>query len=211
MSNIKDTKTQKGSNTYNMILRKAVDIASIEGLNGVSIGRLASELNMSKSGLFAHFGSKEQLQSKIIDIAAQIFNEEVIKPAESHQMGLHRLWSLMDNWISYLERKVFPGGCFFSTVTIEYDCKKGELHEKIGKIMSDWRNRIINELNTAKGNKQIIKDADIYKLAFEIISIGMGANWIFNYYNDKEICMQARKSILDLLNAVIIDKSIKLS
>src|SRR3984885_8459660 len=103
----------RGLRTRRAILRKAVNIASVEGLEGLTIGRLASALRISKSGLFAHFGSKEDLQCAVVDEARAIFVARVVRPAYGFR-GLNRLRALCENWLSYGERKVFPGGCFFS-------------------------------------------------------------------------------------------------
>src|SRR4029079_17311547 len=91
----------------------AVHIASAEGLEGLTIGRLALELSMSKSGLFAHFGSKEDLQVATVEAARLIFINEVIKPAFATAQGLVRLWKLCDIWLGYVQSGVFRGGCFF--------------------------------------------------------------------------------------------------
>src|SRR5215210_6127587 len=104
---------QKGARTKNSILEHAVDLASLEGLEGLTIGRLADELGMSKSGLFAHFGSKEELQLATLDAAGQRFLDEVFRPAMSAPRGYPRLVALCREWLAYVERGVFPGGCFF--------------------------------------------------------------------------------------------------
>src|ERR1700733_12063338 len=105
-------KRTRGVKTRESILRKAVSIASVEGLEGLTIGKLATELGISKSGLFAHFGSKEELQLAVVETARTIFVERVIKPA-LQERGLQRLRLLYQNWIAYSDSKVFPGGCFF--------------------------------------------------------------------------------------------------
>ena len=107
----------KGADTREQILDRAMQLASRDGLDGLSIGGLASELSMSKSGLFAHFGSKEELQLATIDAAREIFIDEVIRPAiESTEPGLARLWRKCDSWLDYAQRGVFKGGCFFDAV-----------------------------------------------------------------------------------------------
>src|SRR5262249_21865538 len=105
---------QRASKTRNEILRTSMDIASAEGLEGLSIGRLATELQMSKTGIFAHFGSKEQLQLATVEAAKQVFLEQVVQPSLTHPRGIPRLCAMLENWIGYVERVVFRGGCFFS-------------------------------------------------------------------------------------------------
>ena len=113
--------TDQAAATRRGILNIAVDIASAEGLEGLSIGRLANELNMSKTGIFAHFGSKEQLQLATVDAAKQIFLEQVAQPSLCSSRGLPRLRAMLDNWLGYVERIVFRGGCFFAAVSAEFD------------------------------------------------------------------------------------------
>ena len=117
-----DGRRVRGDRTRRAILRAAVNIASVEGLEGLSIGRLATELNMSKSGLFAHFGSKEELQISTVRAAAAIFVQRVVRPAqEEHEPGLARLRVMLDIWLDYMEAGIFAGGCFFAAATAEMD------------------------------------------------------------------------------------------
>src|SRR5271170_2654060 len=115
--------TSHGARTRDTILRAAADLASVEGLDGLSIGRLATELAMSKSGLFAHFGSKEDLQLATIEEARQRYVQQVIAPALAAGTGITRLSALCEAFLSYIERRVFPGGCFFAAAVAEFDGK----------------------------------------------------------------------------------------
>src|SRR5215470_9138674 len=103
----------RAATTRQEILGTSMDIASAEGLEGLSIGRLASELRMSKTGIFAHFGSKEQLQLATVETARQIFMDRVLQPALRSPRGIARLKAMLENWLSYVEGIVFRGGCFF--------------------------------------------------------------------------------------------------
>src|SRR5919112_3923894 len=113
------------------ILERAVEVASAEGLEGLTIGRLSSELGLSKSGLFGHFGSKEELQLAAVDAAGAIFYREVVKPALSEPEGAPRLRAFCDRWIGYLERKVFSGGCFFAAAMTEFDGRPGPVRDRL--------------------------------------------------------------------------------
>src|SRR5918998_4343853 len=104
----------RGGRTRHAILTRAAELATQEGLEPLSIGRLADATGMSKSGLFAHFGSKEELQLATVDHAASLFVDEVIAPAREAPKGLARVWALCDHMVDYAERQVFPGGCFFA-------------------------------------------------------------------------------------------------
>ena len=111
-----DRRRLRGMRTRQSILVHAARVGSAEGLEAVSLQRLAGDLGISKSGLFAHFGSKEELHMATIEAAAQIFTDEVLRPALQVPRGLGRVWALCNSWLSYLERGVFPGGCFFWAV-----------------------------------------------------------------------------------------------
>src|ERR1043166_4628074 len=121
----------QGERTRRAILETAVHIASAEGLEGLTIGRLATELSMSKSGLFAHFGSKEELQLATVEAARDIFVREVIRPAFEAPKGVARLWGLCDVWLEYVRREVFRGGCFFAAAAAEFDGRPGAVRDRI--------------------------------------------------------------------------------
>src|SRR5271154_6630866 len=127
----------RGLKTRRAILRKAVNIASLEGLEGLTIGKLATTLRISKSGLFAHFGSKEDLQCAVVEEAREIFVKKVVLPAYKFE-GLRRLRALCGNWLGYAEKKVFPGGCFFSAASLEFDDRPGRVRDEIVECMKRW-------------------------------------------------------------------------
>src|SRR5260370_6438388 len=108
-----DRRRLKGMRTRQSILGHAARVGSAEGLEAVSLQRLASDLGISKSGLFAHFGSKEELHMATVEAAARIFTDEVIRPALQVPRGVGRVWALCNSWLSYVERGVFPGGWRF--------------------------------------------------------------------------------------------------
>src|SRR6266496_3907018 len=124
-----DGRIERGAHTRHAILERAAAIASVEGLDRLSIGRLATELRASKSGVFAHFGSKEELQLATVQRAGEVFVAEVIAPALRAPGGLRRLWRLCDGWLDYSKRRVFPGGCFFVSVAAEFDARPGRVRE----------------------------------------------------------------------------------
>ena len=119
-----ESRPRKGVRTRDSILRVAVDLASVEGLEGLTIGRLADELKLSKSGLFAHFGSKEELQLATIEMAREIFVEHNIRPALAEPEGVQRLLRLCQGWLKHVEGRVFKGGCFFGAASAEFDDRK---------------------------------------------------------------------------------------
>ncbi|HXD32329.1 MAG TPA: TetR/AcrR family transcriptional regulator [Pyrinomonadaceae bacterium] len=197
------TKEQKpkGERTKTAILETAVHISSAEGLEGLTIGRLASALSMSKSGLFAHFGSKEELQVATVEAARFIFIREVIKPAFEANPGVSRLWKLCDMWLGYVESEVFRGGCFFAAAASEFDGRPGPVRDRIADIMKEWLAVLRDAVKQAQSAGHLRRASDPTQIAFEINSLELGANWAFQLYRDKQAFVRARQAILDRLRA----------
>ena len=196
---LKGRKAQ-GDRTRRAILESAVHIASAEGLEGLTIGRLATELSMSKSGLFAHFGSKEELQVATVEAARAIFIYEVIKPAFDAPEGLPRLWKLCDIWLSHVQKGVFRGGCFFAAVAAEFDSRPGPVRDRIAEIMKEWLNALRNAIVEAQSVGHLDKEIDAIQLAFEFNSLELGANWAYQLYGDPKAFERAREAIRERLN-----------
>lgn len=196
-------KTRQGQETYQTILSTAVDIASVEGLEGLSIGRLANEMKMSKSGLFAHFGSKEELQLATVDAARNIFVEHIFKPALTEPRGLLRLWKFCDAWLTHLEKEIFRGGCFFLAASAEFDGRPGPVRDKIAENMKDWIDALEYSVRQSQEAGQIEQNVDAAQLAFELHALSIAANWSFQLYGDARACNRARWGILTKLNGVV--------
>jgi AcrR family transcriptional regulator len=206
----KRRRTLQGEQTRQAVLRIAVDIASVEGLEGLSLGRLASELGRSKSGLFAHFGSMEDLQLATVEAAHLIFKNEVIHPALTGKKGLVALWSLCQTWLSYVQRKVFRGGCFFASASAEFDGRPGSIRDKIAKIMNNWLDLLTSLIREAQELGEIDPNVDATQLAFEINALAMGANWAFQLYDDSQAIDRAKIAILQRLWGVATSSSSQL-
>lgn len=174
------------------ILERAVEVASEEGLEGLTIGRLSSELGLSKSGLFGHFGSKEDLQLAAVDAAGTIFYREVIEPALREDEGAPRLRAYADRWVGYLERKVFAGGCFFQAASVEFDSRPGAVREKL----REGQRALDQEL--AK-QARIAGVADPEQLVFELHAVISGANARHQLLDDERAFARARRAIERLL------------
>src|ERR1700729_3455230 len=181
----------RGLKTRRAILRKAVNIASLEGLEGLTIGKLASVLRISKSGLFAHFGSKEDLQCAGVGAARQIFVEKVVRPAHEFR-GLKRLRALCENWLLYGEGKVFPGGCFFSAASLEFDDRPGPVRERIVGLMKKWLGNLEHAARDAQSAGEICPEVDVRQLAFEIQALAMGGNWSSRLFRDQNAFRSAK-------------------
>jgi AcrR family transcriptional regulator len=187
--------TIKGQQTKAAILETAVNLATIEGLEGLTIGRLATELEMSKSGLFGHFGSKEGLRLATVEAARQIFIDEVIIPARQAERGLARLWALCDAWLSYMEREVFPGGCFFMAASTEFDNRPGPVRDQIAGQMQEWLQYLTQNVSHAQSLGQLPDSPEPEQLAFELHALALGANWAMQLNKDRLAPTRARTAI----------------
>jgi AcrR family transcriptional regulator len=201
-----DGRRARGSRTRQAILDKAIQIASAEGLEGLSIGRLATQLGISKSGLFAHFGSKTDLQLATVDAAREVFIDEVIggsreaNPRGREGPGIGGLLGLTDAWLSYMEREVFRGGCFFAATSVEFDSRPGPVRDRIASMMGEWLLALEAAIEDAQDAGELPKELDSEALAFEINSLGLGANWAFQLYRDEAAFDRARKAIHERLS-----------
>jgi AcrR family transcriptional regulator len=191
------TRAPKGERTRESILRVAVNLASVEGLQGLTIGRLADELKMSKSGLFAHFGSKEDLQLATIGMAAEIFTEHIIRPALELPQGVPRMWQLFSNFLDYVEGKVFQGGCFFAAASFEYDSRPGPVRDAIVRSMKGWMGVLVRSVEGAVQAKHLKESVDAQQFAFEIYSLTIGAHSGFQLLDNKQALSQVRITIHD--------------
>src|SRR5262245_56151020 len=134
-----ESRPSKGEASRTTILLAAAKLATVRGLDGLSIGDLAAEVGMSKSGLYAHFKSKEELELATIETAAAIFEREVFQPAARAHAGTERLGALADAFLSHVERRVFPGGCFFAAVASELDRRPGPARDRGGAVLGTWQ------------------------------------------------------------------------
>src|SRR6266700_5758538 len=192
----------KGARTRESVLRVAVDLASVEGLGGLTLGRLADELKMSKIGLFAHFGSKEDLQLATIEMARLVFTDHIVRPALALPEGFPRLWGLCDGWLGHVEAHVFKGGCFFTAASLEFDSRTGPVRDAIAAAMKRWLSLLAHAVEGAQKAKHLKASIDAEQFAFEIYSLAMGANWALHLLDDKTALQKARVNILQRILAV---------
>jgi AcrR family transcriptional regulator len=180
-----DGRRLRGDRTRRAILDRAVDIASAEGLEGLSIGRLATELGVSKSGLFAHFGSKQELQLETVNAASEIFTEHVWLPVADLEPGLVQLTALMESWLHYYRKPVLRGGCFFSNAYHEYDSRPGPIRDEIAIHKRRWTAAIVHHVRVAQQRGQLRADVDPEQLAFELDAAGALANSLWQLNHDE--------------------------
>ncbi|MBX3100439.1 MAG: TetR/AcrR family transcriptional regulator [Salinibacterium sp.] len=171
-----DGRKLRGDSSRRAIMRVAVDLASVNGLEGLSIGALASETAMSKGGVVALFGTKEQLQLATIAAASEIFVANVITPALEVRGGLERLEVLLDSWLRYSESRVFRGGCFFAAATAELGSREGPLRDAVAQLMRDWHDFVRRTIERAVANGDLPEGTDAAQLTFEFTSLLDGAN-----------------------------------
>jgi len=200
----------KGLRTREAILARAVDIASAQGLEGLTVGSLAEQLGMSKSGLFAHFGSKEELQLATIELARQVFISKVTLPAIAAPKGMPRLWSLIDRWLALVEKRVFEGGCFFTAASFEFDGRRGVVRDRIAAIMHEWIGAITRAVEGAQKAGHLDPKLEATRLAFEFHAIAIGAHWAHQLLEDRQAYSRARTIALEKMRSVATPQSPRL-
>ncbi|TME21473.1 MAG: TetR/AcrR family transcriptional regulator [Chloroflexi bacterium] len=195
-----DRRRLRGMKTRQAILGHAARVGSAEGLEAVSLQRLATDLGISKSGLFAHFGSKEELHLATIDDAARTFTDEVIRPALATPRGIGRVWALCNSWLSYLERGVFPGGCFFWAVAEEFDSRRpGPVRDSVLEKKNYWSYTLQRAVREAQEAGEIDAGVDPEQLAWELDSLLGGANSGFKNEEGMRALERGRRGIRDRL------------
>ena len=196
------TIVRKGQRTREAILDTAAALATEEGLAPLSIGRLATATGMSKSGLFAHFGSKEELQLATVDHAAALFVAEVIEPARAAPRGVARVWALCDHMIDYAARQVFPGGCFFAAASFEFNNRPGAVRDRIEKMMQSWLSYLEHAIEQAQATGELADDVTPRALAFQLDAFAQAANSQFQLFVDPQVFDHARTAIRDRLESL---------
>ncbi len=177
---------RKGAQTRAAILERAVDLASAEGLGGLTIGRLAADLRMSKSGLFAHFGSKQELQLATIAAAAERFRATVIEPAMSAPDGAPRLLAMGERYLDHLDS--YSGGCFWGATSAEYDDRPGPVRDAIAAALDAWLAELERQARIA-GVRQP------GRFAFELYAVVMAANSRYRLSGDSKVFEYAREAL----------------
>ena len=188
-------KRPAGERTRAAILHEAVSLATVEGLEGLSIGTLATALDMSKSGLDAHFGSKQELQLATVEEAGRIFEAEVIEPAQAAPPGIPQLVALCEAFFEHLERRRFPGGCFFAGASLEMGARPGPVNERIVAFQSSFSALVRQLVIRAQELGQLVDDEDPDQLTFELNGIILAANTNFVLNQDPRALDLARRVV----------------
>ena len=191
-----------GIRSREAILRQAARLATVEGIVGLSLGRLADAVGMSKSGLFAHFRSKEELQLATIETADAIFQAEVVDPALGTAPGITRLRALCEGFLDHLERGVFPGGCFFASVAAEIDTHPGPVRDCALAVVGAWLDQLETAVTEAQAEHSLDPGEDPTQIAFELNAYLLHANAQYIATGDPAALDRARRAIDRLLESI---------
>jgi len=190
-----------GERSRKAILQEAARLATVEGINGLSIGRLAEAVGMSKSGLFAHFGSKEELQLATIETAHALFHELVIEPALVATTALGRLRQLIELFLRHVENKVYPGGCFYVSVGVELGAQSGPVRDEAVALSAGWMRLVVDTIREAQAEGSIAAEEDAEQLAFDLTGYLLLGNTQFVATQDKTAIDRARRAVEHRLSA----------
>ncbi|MFD8809302.1 TetR/AcrR family transcriptional regulator [Streptomyces sp. NPDC059597] len=188
--------------TRQRIVQRGIALASVDGLEGLTIGRLATDLEMSKAGILGHFGTKEALQLATLEGAAAEFSRLVWEPAASEIPGLPRLRTICEAWVTYLETAgdIFPGGCFFTMASIEFDGRTGPVRNTVTRLSLLWRRRLTAEIRTAVTSGDLPPDTDPDQLVFELIGLYLALNQEIQLFANPAAGARARRALDRLLD-----------
>lgn len=184
-----------GERSRAAILREAARLATVEGLDGLSLGRLADAVGMSKSGIYAHFGSKEELQLATVDAAARIFDDEVLTPASRAPHGVARLHAFVDRFLAHIHDGVFPGGCFFAAAASELDTHPGPVRDRAMAVNTDWLGRLAAEVAAGQAGGELDPSAVPEQIAFELNSYLFLGNTLYVLSGDEAILDRIRSAV----------------
>jgi AcrR family transcriptional regulator len=191
-----------GDRSRARVMEQAAQLATIEGIEGISIGRLADATGIAKSSVYALFGSKEELQLATINAARDSFIVEVVAPAlDATEPGRHRLHALCEGYLSYVERRVFPGGCFFVSASAEVGGRSGRVHDEVARIQQQWRDLLGREASAAVDRGELPANTDPQQLAFELGVILAGTNIVSVLHDDLAVIGRARSAVESRLSS----------
>jgi AcrR family transcriptional regulator len=188
----------KGEETRQAILGRAFEVATMSGLAGLSIGRLAETLELSKSGLFAHFGSKEALEVAVVEEASRRFVQAVLVPALARPRGEPRVRALVEHWLRWGHR---PGGCFFVAASAELDDRPGAAREALVKAQKDWTDELATAARIAVGEGHFRRELDPAQFAFELYAIMLGAHLYTRFLEEPQAASRTSAAVEALIAA----------
>ncbi|MFB9321000.1 TetR/AcrR family transcriptional regulator [Cryptosporangium minutisporangium] len=190
-----DGRIARGAATRREILDHAARVASVDGLTGLSLGRLATDLGLSKSAVFAHFSSTERLHLAVVEAAVDLFRARVVEPALAVRPGLGRVEALTDGWLVYSERRLFPGGCFFLHVGAEFDARPGPVRDALSTARRNWLQLLAGTIRDAVQLGELPPETDPAQVAFEVDAVAAAANSAALLLDDPTAHERARRAI----------------
>lgn len=183
----------KGVQTRQHILGTALGMARACGLEGLTIGSLADDLKMSKSGVFAHFGSKEELQIAVLKEAAERFTEQVLRPALAEARGLPRVRAILQHWLSYSVASGLPGGCLFIAAAVEFDDKPGPVRDFLQQQQSQWRHSLLKSIQLAVDCGDLPAATDTEQFGFELFALVLATHHDQRLLGEQNALERARR------------------
>ncbi|MEV4167888.1 TetR/AcrR family transcriptional regulator [Nonomuraea sp. NPDC049709] len=204
-----DGRRERGRRSREAILAQAVSLASVDGLDGLTLGRLAAAVGVSKSGFFAHWRDKEQLQLDAVEWAARQWVDEIVKPALLTPPGVGRVLALHEARLRFYEAKVLPGGCFFFVAQVEFDDRPGPVRERVAKALTDWLGLVERVVREAVELGELLADTDTAQLAYEIDALGEASITHSRLLGgDSGTYDRARRAVLRRLRALTTDPTL---
>lgn len=194
-----DLRRERGNRTRRTILERAALLSSTEGLEGLSIGRLADHLEISKSGLYAHFRSKEELQLAIVRTAEAMYAEAIVEPALAAPPGIDRVLAFADTYLDYLRDGPFPGGCFFIAASIDPARNRGPVKKALAAAQAELLGFLAQELEAARVAGELPSTSDPDQLAFAVDGLLAGADLNFLLFDDAVYLERAKRGVRSLL------------
>lgn len=182
------------------IIEQALSIARREGLEGLTIGALAERLDMSKSGVFAHFGSREELQLAVLNQYAARFVETVLRPAVARPRGLPRLRAVLKNWLAHLAEEI-EAGCILIAGACEYDDRPGPLHDALVAIIEGWKGELLRAIHAAQSEGHLNRRADAHQMVFEIYGLMLILHQDARLMRSSDSVQRARTALSRLIEA----------
>ena len=193
---------RKGEATRAAILEHGVELATETGLDGLTIGRLATDLGLSKSGLFAHFKSKEALQIQVLDAAAERFVDEVVRPAVKKPRGEPRLAALFERWLAWTKSNSGPGGCVFVAAAAELDDRPGPVRDRLVALQKGWLEVVQTVFRTGVEERHFRSDVDAEQFAYDLYSVMLGFHHAERLLRDPRAEARANAAFERLLSTV---------
>jgi AcrR family transcriptional regulator len=194
------TPPRKGEMTRAAIVEAALQAASRDGLEGLTIGTLADSMQMSKSGVFAHFGSREELQLAVLKAYVQRFVDEVLRPAVTKPRGLPRLEAILERWVSFLAREM-TRGCIMIAGAVEYDDVPGPLRDEMVAIIAGWKRELIKAIRQAVSEGHLKRNVDAQQLVFEVYGLMLAMHQDARLLRSADSAKRARAGLRRLIDA----------